>query len=766
MTPPTSVKSLLHTISTCRAKANGYNFFHPPAFCDPPEHNELNVAYVTFKCKMPTCAYSTKHLITSAPLVHLYSHGFRCAQDKGKVVEHLSDTPAWEGMGKLEGREVLQQFALWCTCNGHPFGITDDDKLPRLLDEVARRHRPTPNGIEVLGVLAFFKTKAGSTELLEHVVPLEFIDLVNTHSGEYLARVVHELCNEYGILNKVMGIASDNACNMVRMMDELGEYGLGKDKWVRCWAHILNLVVTTIFAYFDSTTESRFTDPRTESEGEDPSVEDQHLSLNTRVVWFSNDDTAEDALIEKKRKATEWPGGQTKPAEPKGKDGVEDIYWEVHMRVESRGHREDEEEVDRWPTREKTSSDRYTRSSTKWTINKAQKLAEQCCYNRATVKKRWNSQTRQFCQIISHWAQIEKIQTNPKYNIKKENRLNRGDFRPLSHLLKVLEFPSTRTSCPRPHPLPLAAPFPSPSPSYAAHAPAPVVGPVPSLTKQWLVARLTRLKGPVNRRPEPVTGPVNGSRREPRSGPTGHHALSRAPPLPLPAVALCPRPPSPSSTTCPPPPPCPAVALCHYPPAPAVALCLPLPTPAPTATAIALRGPHGGILNPGWWADRGCPAHDRSARPTLEGFLNDPNTVPALHNAIILDLEKLFDYYGKTGDCPYYATAILLHPAGGTCYLKFQNWPQVWIDDAIEATQALYNTRHLDKARAARTKAQDHRTSLSTTTKSIFELLGKDDEDDIDLDLDNIVRNFATTKHAHMNAAGQPISALDYWKRQ
>ncbi|GAA5944253.1 hypothetical protein JCM1841_001242, partial [Sporobolomyces salmonicolor] len=241
-----NLKSLLHTISTCRAKANGYNFFHPPAFCNPPEHNDENVAYVTFKCKTsstrrPTCSYSTKRLITSAPLAPLYSHGFRCAQDKGKAVERLSDTPAWEGMGKLEGREVLQQFALWCACNGRPFGITDDDKLPRLLDEVARRHRPSasaisvavndlsdfcaaevrslldraygaiylaldawtaPNGVEVLGVLAFFKTKAGTTELLEHVVPLDFIALVNTHSGKYLARVVRELCEEYGILNK------------------------------------------------------------------------------------------------------------------------------------------------------------------------------------------------------------------------------------------------------------------------------------------------------------------------------------------------------------------------------------------------------------------------------------------------------------------------------------------------------------------------------------------------------------------------------------
>ncbi|GAA5968402.1 hypothetical protein JCM21900_002661, partial [Sporobolomyces salmonicolor] len=316
---------------------------------------------------------------------------------------------------------------------------------------------------------------------------------------------------------------------------------------------------------------------------------------------------------------------------------VEDIYREVHMRVESNGHGEDEEEVDHWPTREETSSNCYTRSLTKWTINKVQKLTERCRYNRVihlalfnlsssstprlphpqsiypAVKMRWNSRTRQFCQIVSHWAQIEKIQTDPKYNIKKENHLS---------------------------------------------------------------------------------------------------AVGRAFPLPF------------------------ARACCSTP-------CLPLLS----------------AMFPAWRADRGCPAHDRSARLTPRGLPQRPQHRP-------LGLEKLFDYYGKTGDCPYYAAAIRLHPAGGTCYLKHQNWPQVWIDDTIEDTQALYNTRHLDKACTAWTQAQDHHTSSSTTTKSIFELLDEDDKDNINLDLDNIVRNFATTKCARINAAGQPISALDYWKRQ
>ncbi|GAA5966900.1 hypothetical protein JCM21900_003323, partial [Sporobolomyces salmonicolor] len=467
------LKSLLHTISTCHAKANGYNFFHPP----PPSATPLSTT--TRMSPMWACKYSTKHLITSAPSVHLYSHGFRCTQDKGKAVECLSDTPAWEGMGKSEGCKVLQQFALWCACNGHPFGITDDDKLPHLFDEVARRHRPSAsailvavndlsnfcaaectygtiylaldawtarNSVEVLGVLAFFKTKAGSTELLEHVVPLDFIVLVNTHAT--LPKCDRTM--------QVMGIASDNTSNMGRMMDEVSEYGLGQAKWVRCWAHILNLVVTTIFAYFDSTTVSRFVDPRPESEGEDPSVE------------------GEDPSVE-------------------GEDpSVED----------------------------------------------------------------------------QHLSQIEGV---------------------------------------------------------------------------------------------------------------------------LPMIDLLVR---------------------H-----------------------------------------------------LEGFLNDPNTVPALHNTIILGLEKLFDYYGKTGNCPYYAAAILLHPVGSTCYLKCQNWPQVWIDDAIEATQALYNTRHFGQSPRCTDKGS-RSPRLVTTIKSILELLNEDDKDDIGLDLDNIVHNFATTKCVHVNIAGQPISALDYWKRQ
>ncbi|GAA5932728.1 hypothetical protein JCM1841_001206 [Sporobolomyces salmonicolor] len=226
--------------------------------------------------------------------------------------------------------------------------------------------------------------------------------LINTRSGEYWC------------MSSAMSTASS-----IRM-DKLGEYRLGKHKWVQCWVHILNLVVPTIFMYFNSTTELRFTDLRPESKGKDPLVEDQQQFLTTCVIWFSDDDTAKNTLGQKKCKATEQLSGQTKLAEPKGKDRggrgwqaaigahfvnmtdrvVEDIYWEVHVQVETGQHRKDKEEVDHWPTREETSSDHYTQS--------------------------YEHQSSEVGQTVP--LQPEKIQTDLKYNIKKENHLNQGDF--------------------------------------------------------------------------------------------------------------------------------------------------------------------------------------------------------------------------------------------------------------------------------------------------------------------------------------------------
>ncbi|GAA5905634.1 hypothetical protein JCM5296_000534 [Sporobolomyces johnsonii] len=97
LTSQLASNALIDQITKCRAKMNGYAYFFAPDFCDPPEHNNDHVASVEYKCKT-LCA----------------------TEEKGQL--KITDTPAFEGLGQLEPAEVLQVFALWCTCNRCPFG--------------------------------------------------------------------------------------------------------------------------------------------------------------------------------------------------------------------------------------------------------------------------------------------------------------------------------------------------------------------------------------------------------------------------------------------------------------------------------------------------------------------------------------------------------------------------------------------------------------------------------------------------------------------
>ncbi|GAA5919389.1 hypothetical protein JCM5296_000211, partial [Sporobolomyces johnsonii] len=642
--------ALIAQITKCKAKMNGYPYFYAPDFCDPPEHDDDNVAYVLYKCKTPNCDYAAKRLVTAAPAAQLYSHARWCAmEEKGQL--KLTDSPAFEGMGRLEGAEVLQVFALWCACNGRPFGITEDVKLHRLLDDVARRHRPSastistavkdladfcqeevmrmldrafggiylamdawtaPNGVEVLGILAFFKTKTRAGEFADHVVPLSFTPLVDRHSGSYLADLVRHACDVYGIQEKVLGIASDNASNMGKMMEELEDYGIGRDKW-------------TLFAYFDNTAKNKPADPRAPIDEEEPSLEERQQALEDE----EDDEDEGEAYGEMEE------------------ESVDAVYAEARQTSErspSSGGGAEDEEVERFLPKKEGAANLYTRSSTKWSINKAQRLAERCRYNSATrkalaslsaaalppppgphsiypaVKTRWNSRARQFRQIVNHRPQIEKIQNDPKFKFKKENKLTATDFELFEDLLTVLE-------------------------------------PFEEMTLDF-----------------------------------------------------------------------------------------------------STKG--GGQI------EDVIPMIDKLVRH-LETFLSDSATVPALHNAIIGVLEKLFFYYGKTGDCPYYVAAILLHPALGVRYLRAQKWPQAWIDDAISDTQELYNTRHLRQAQIRRDWAQIKRAGTTTGRggiKSTLELM--DEEDNEEIDLSKIIYNFAVAKHTRVDSEGNPVIALDYWKRQ
>jgi hypothetical protein len=103
---------------------------------------------------------------------------------------------------------------------------------------------------------------------------IEFIEIEGSHSGENLAKIVGEALQKHGLLQKLLSITADNASNnntlcrylysfMKRQFDDhLEEFPSkegtmrfkGEASQIRCFAHILNLVVKVILKDLGSST--------------------------------------------------------------------------------------------------------------------------------------------------------------------------------------------------------------------------------------------------------------------------------------------------------------------------------------------------------------------------------------------------------------------------------------------------------------------------------------------------------------------------------
>ena len=108
------------------------------------------------------------------------------------------------------------------------------------------------NHIPILGVIDHWLTE--EFEYREKV--LEFKELHGPHSGENLAAAIQALLVELNLERKLLSITGDNASNNERMVLELFDslqktYGTdslfcGLDSYIRCLAHIINLIVKDI----------------------------------------------------------------------------------------------------------------------------------------------------------------------------------------------------------------------------------------------------------------------------------------------------------------------------------------------------------------------------------------------------------------------------------------------------------------------------------------------------------------------------------------
>ncbi|POV95428.1 hypothetical protein PSTT_16275 [Puccinia striiformis] len=251
--------------------------------------DKLGRRMIAYPCKL--CGQSINRPTSDSSCGNLNKHVAGCLrkQKESKKTHSLANLGI-KGTGDIDAKEVSQLCAVWCAEAARPFSALVDKSHQALLHPTILKHLPSrravsrdihmlysaiptkvqsgshgalylgvdawqsPNGFDILGIrhlpiggACVGKIKAGGNAS-GLCLPSQ------RHTGAYLADSVRLVVEKFGIQQKICGIVSDNASNNEVMVRELKKQKWprfkGEGQWVRCFAHVLNLIVQGILRPF------------------------------------------------------------------------------------------------------------------------------------------------------------------------------------------------------------------------------------------------------------------------------------------------------------------------------------------------------------------------------------------------------------------------------------------------------------------------------------------------------------------------------------
>ncbi|KAI7964720.1 hypothetical protein MJO29_002818 [Puccinia striiformis f. sp. tritici] len=305
------------------AVSKAYLSYHTPQLSKQKDkRGRLMIAY---PCKMPALDSSCSNLL---------KHAAGCINKQREVAtnQKLVDLGV-SGTGDIDLREVPQLCAIWCAEAARPFSALKDQSHKNILHptvvknlpsskvvsrsihmlytavqdsyrEVLKKHTgamylgadawQAPNGFDILGIVIYrlIENNGGQFEL--EAMPLDFIRLAKSHTGKYLAETVCLVLEKFNVQNKICGIVTDNASNNSYMVAEMKKYKWtrfkGEPQWIRCFAHILNLIAQSILSPFGTLKKKKATGNRTNNDldSSDDSEEDEEEAV-AQICRYEDD---------------------------------------------------------------------------------------------------------------------------------------------------------------------------------------------------------------------------------------------------------------------------------------------------------------------------------------------------------------------------------------------------------------------------------------------------------------------------------------------
>ncbi|PLW56539.1 hypothetical protein PCANC_01509 [Puccinia coronata f. sp. avenae] len=179
----------------------------------------------------------------------------------------------------------------------------------------------SPNGFNILGVVIYQLADDDSGNPKLEAVPLDFIRLAQSHTGDFSAQKLVLVVEKFEIQHKICGIVSDNASNNTAMVSKLKKEKWAhfkvKPQWIQCFAHVLNLIVQGILRPFGTqkkndskkmrTMDDQYSEDNSDAEDEDtnrhiqvddPSSDNQHSKSKAELIIGNNKDNTESLSLD------------------------------------------------------------------------------------------------------------------------------------------------------------------------------------------------------------------------------------------------------------------------------------------------------------------------------------------------------------------------------------------------------------------------------------------------------------------------------------
>ncbi|OAV98892.1 hypothetical protein PTTG_25552 [Puccinia triticina 1-1 BBBD Race 1] len=436
---------------------------------------------IAWKCKI--CAKNINWPAYNSSCSNLLTHAGQCLRKQQKPPDNKNlATLGVTGTGDIDPREAsrmsffilcISLCALWCAEGAQPFLALEEASLKRVLHPIILKHLPTrkmvskaihmlylstqehlceelrvhkgalylgvdawqtPNGFDIIGAVVYrlLDNSAGTVKL--DAMPLDFVQLKESHTGEYLARMVQYIVEKFQLKNRICGIVSKNAANNGKMVAELEKLGWkrfkGEPQWIRCFAHILNLIVKAILRLFSRDKKANGQAFEDEDSDEEKEAQDLIEGFDDEEDEISSDE--EEVLTD----VLEKSNGKLKEDDDLTLADIDDFE-----------DKKDDDVYTSYSCRRSLAKFRTIATKLKKSPNsKAQFIAlcqENQCKRPHNVKRdvptRWNSTYLQLSSIIRCEKAIIMWQRDKRFGTTRSIHVSQEDFDLAADLVQVLK---------------------------------------------------------------------------------------------------------------------------------------------------------------------------------------------------------------------------------------------------------------------------------------------------------------------------------------